>query len=536
MRTAGALAAAISLAALIHDPTAPAADPKRVALLCVAVVALVLSRNAPRSPFSTPVLSWCGFVAWSALSLAWGAPSGWRDLATWVGATGVLLSVSRFPSAAATETTLFAGAGIGVASALFALAEWALGARGLFVHGGHGNPDWLGATLAITLPLTVALVHRTPRRWACCCIAIEMLALLLARSRTAWLATGIASLVALAIPHRGLFRVRNFVAGVGLSWIVVSGAEHHSPGRALDGRTWIWRNSVAAARAPWGVGLGQFAPAYLESQAKALATLWAPEAARRFVNATTAHNDWIQVTVESGWPALLLLLCAVAGAIRSCAARGFAAGAAALAAAAVCMTGDCPLRQPAPVIVIALLLAISDENQPFPHRRLPLSAVALAACAPLLALSVSGFLAARLATRARNAAPDVGIALLARAARLDPRSGEIALWQGIANLDLHSGEAAMIALQRARLILTSVGSEVALGNCHMLLDDSNEAAASYGRALRFDPGSFRARVNLAAALTRLGRSGEAEEQLRLARTLWPHHPTLEDLSDRPITD
>ena len=52
------------------------------------------------------------------------------------------------------------------------------------------------------------------------------------------------------------------------------------------------------------------------------------------------------------------------------------------------------------------------------------------------------------------------------------------------------------------------------------------AAAAFERALRLDPGSFRAHANLVLALRQLGRGAEADLHLGEARALWPNHPAL----------
>lgn len=68
-----------------------------------------------------------------------------------------------------------------------------------------------------------------------------------------------------------------------------------------DARTDLWTNSVpvAQAYAPWGVGTGSFVPAYAAME---------PLASVSSTHANRAHNDYLELAIESGAPGLLLLL------------------------------------------------------------------------------------------------------------------------------------------------------------------------------------------------------------------------------------
>jgi tetratricopeptide (TPR) repeat protein len=411
------------------------------------------------------------------------------------------------------------------------LLEWWGGARGPLLDGGQGNADWLGVTLAITLPLALALAHRARHnRFAVAAAALHLPGLLLARSRTAWLATAIAALVALLVARRRAAAA----ALAGALSIAVAASLHGATTRALDGRLWIWRHAATVALAsPAGAGLGRFSHAFLAAQGDALAALPPAEAARRFVNATTAHGDWLQAAAESGVVALALLLVAVAVALRAAIARRSIAHAAALAAFAVCAIGDSPLRQPAATLIVVLLLGAGGEPRAAPSVAWPLLRVtALGLCTPLFALAVGGWLAARDLAGARDADPITRLRLLDRGARLDPRAADLALEQGLAHLAVGDEAGAAAAIERSRALGASVGSELVLGNLALLRGDPGAAVDADRRALRLDPGSLRAHVALGDALDRIGQREAAAIELDRARALWPHHRAVEALAER----
>jgi len=159
-------------------------------------------------------------------------------------------------------------------------------------------------------------------------------------------------------------------------------------------------------------------------------------------------------------------------------------------------------------------------------------ALGLAAAAALLPIAGTTWLGARAASQARDADPERKIALLARAAQVDPRSGEIAFAAGVAHLERGEPAAAVAELERSRALLPQIATDVAIGNAHLIMGDADAAATAYRRALRRDPGSFRAHTNLAVALRRLGRDDDAELHLRAARRIWPHHPVLAEIAER----
>jgi len=576
-----------SLAALIYDPLAPAAASKRAVLLLVGLAALLagLWRPAvPARPLPRAALWWCGLVGWLALAAARSGPLGLRTLGTWVGATALLLCAVQGPRHRVRATARRVAQLVGGAAALWAVGEYVAGARGLQVHGGQGNPNWLGLLLALTLPLALEPAPGGRRRLAglaqAALVALQVAGLYLSHSRVAWAAATVAGLLMIGGRPRAPGWVRPAMTAAMLLFLGLAaplpslGSPAAPPALAKAGpdgdaatgdkplpiawagRLWIWQTSLAAAthELPLGTGLGGFAAAYLDAQGERLAGLPPRAASRRFLNATTAHNDWLELAVEGGPVALLLLLATWGSAsLFYGAGRGvrWRAGSAVLVAGAICATGDSPLEQPAFLIVLVLVLAASPQrsggrlvfraansggtgSMPMASRRamVALRCLVLLSVAMLLAPAVSAWLGARLSSRARDAAPVQRAALLARAARVDPRSGEIALARGLDALLLGEPAAALPELQRARGLLANIGTDVAIGNAELGLGHPGAAVAAYRRALRRHPGSFRAHANLAMAYGQLGAQQEARTHLAIARALQPGHPKLAEMAQQ----
>lgn len=565
-RGAIALAGVLGAGLLIYDPLAAAADVKRAVLLLVGMGALLLALRSPRerSGLPVPAIFWLLLVLWSALRSIGSYPLGLPLLGTWVGGSAVLLAALSLPRHEARGAARLLASLLGGGAALWAVIEYAAGRRGLFVHGGQGNPNWLGLLLAITLPLAVeqALILRARRSRlvpaSAAIVLLQAAGLYLSHSRVAWLAVAVAAIAMARSWRPGGALLRSGVAGVLL--IVFTGSllaraapaamsdaedaeesaaigASDAPLRvALDGRAWIYRVGLGAAVSslPLGVGPGRFASAHLDEQGRRLRDYPPRTAARRFLNATTAHNDWIEVAVESGAIGIALLAAALISALVVSSRRdrrvGWRAGGAALLALAVCMSGDSPLEQPAIVAIFALLLAAMPRTL----RASRLGAAAtrglggavLIGAALLLAPAVSTWLGDRLLAAARRADPAERAVLLGRAARLDPRSGEIALERGLDALLQEDALAALPELVRSRGLLANVGTEVAIGNAELLLGRNTAAADAYRRALRQHPGSFRAHANLAVALGRLGDIPHARAHLWIARSLSPGHKKL----------
>lgn len=544
------LVAGVPSAALIYDPLAPASHPKRfVAQLFVVIAAAVLlgrhirSGRVPQLRLSTAGLCWAGFAALSCVSVAWGKPSGIDTAATWVAGAGLIVIAGLLQPEEVARLARASAWWIGTTSSVVVLAQWGMGIRGVGLHGTQGNGNWLGILLAVTLPLAAGFVidgHRRQTWWwgaACVGVVLHAPALLCAGSRVALISAAVTVVLGLA----GFARRKSWAAGAVMfatALLLVgsrAGAEAEANSDAaasLGGRRWIWETSLAAAKEalPWGTGVGGFSHAYLEAQGERLRELPLVEAAHRFHNATTAHQDWLQALVETGPLGLALLAGGLMFAVHGALRQRQGAAALALVAVSVCALGDSPLHQPAVVLLCCLCIAVADRR--WQVRAAPAQAALLGVVAVLTALSASSWMSARLASQARDASVEGRMALLQRALRLEERSGEGQLALGLTKLDLGDHSGAIVLLEQSAQRLANVGTEIALGNAWLESDDAKRAERHYRRALAYHPASFRAHANLCEALRRQGELVAARRHLEIAKRLYPGHTKLAELESR----
>jgi O-antigen ligase len=551
-----AIVAGVAAASLVYDPSATAAHPKRVAGLLVALVAVVgviAARARGQRLFGGASLSpalagWLAFVVVSAVSVLWGKPAGLDDAMGWVAAAGIALAAGALPPRGARAAALSAGWWVGSASAVAVLAQFMGGTRGIALHGGHGNGNWLGLVLAVTLPLSAGFAKAARDRkapwWAAAVVGVglQLPALVLASSRVAWVAWAASIGVAawLAFPAPTTWRR---VAGATVvvlvlaaaTWTILRFDRGNATGgdatASIAGRMWIWNASLEAAKTalPLGTGLGGFAHAYLDAQGTALAGLPVTEASRRFQNATTAHQEWIQALVETGPVGLSLLALALGSAMLDAIRRRDASMTGTWVALIVCCFGDSPLRQPAIVLLMGLCFA-AQRRRWWKRPTLALGATFVAS-SMLLAVGVAAWLACRWETAARDALPGEQEAGLERAVQLDDRSGQAALSLGLLWLETGDARGALTMLALSRDRLANVGTDVAMGNAWMQLGEPAKAERSYERALQRHPGSFRAHANQVEALRAQGKLEEAEQHLAVARRLYPGHPKLSEMEE-----
>ena len=538
------LGVAAAVAGAFYDPSAEAAEPKRVFGLLAAFVLLVLiAKKTARGHAAW----WCagGFVGWSAITLLWGVPSGLRDVETWTCGIALAAASASLGREGAIVAARWAGVLLGAASAGHAVIAFALGVRGFGLHGGQGNPNWLGLLLApclfVTADAALALRSARPRLALACGAAalLELAALGLSHSRVAWCAAAVGLAVFLVTRRSAVA-----MALAALVMLAPMRAAHAEPSDITDapatdslrGRAWIWEVSGDAAlrSLPFGGGLGRFGHQFLDAQGERLGALPEAEAARHFVNATTAHDEPLQVLAESGVAGFALLLAAFALGVAALLRRdsGFRAGGAALVAVAVCALGDSPLRQPAVVFMVALIFATIAPSRPAPRLARYLGVALAALSAMLLVPATRTWLATRERTAALTGDAELRLARLEKSARLDPDSGESALSLGLARLDAGDTRGAFRELVRARGLLADVGIDVALGNVGMAEGRPADAERAYRRALGLDRGSFRAHANLAAALGAEGAFDEADTEADAARRLLPGHPLLAEITER----
>jgi len=526
----------IGVAALAYDPTAPAATVKSAALAVVAIAALAVTMRAfwRGRPIATGIATWLLMTAYATVSLAWAAHPNTSQLLPWFAGGALGTAAASLPAderrRLATRVALVVASG----SAVWLLLAFAGGERGMALHGGHGNPDWAGLAIAVAVPLLIdgyrSATHRLERGLYAAAATLSLPALLLSGSRTALIAL---VLVALVFAHgRRRWLLAAPVASV-LGYLAMTS----KLGAAWHGRLWLWRSSAHAAidALPIGHGQGDFGFAYLDAQGPLLAQLSLDEAALRFVNATTAHNDWLQALVEGGPPQLLLLATTLLPATVALWSR-WRGGAACIAVVIISSLGDAALMQPAVVTLLCLVLANTPPSRArgawFEGAAAALLLVTLAAALPT---AVRSWLSARALVKVSRYQPDAHVHGLEQVIAFAPNSGEANLALGVALLEhgdrIHALRA-LAPLQRSRQLLANVSTDVALGNAHLLLADSDAAIFAYRRALTRHPAMFRARSNLAEALRRAGKLDGAARELAAARELQPNHPKLQRIAEQ----
>ncbi len=554
---AALLVVAAAASCLAYAGGASAFAAKR--LVALATVVLVLATSlaggaTPRVGVNPAWLAGLAFMLWSAASALWGADGSVHGLGVLIGALGFGSVSASLGGEHARRVAALTGLAVGGVLAVLVIALWFAGSRGFSLHAGQGNPNWAGLVLAVASPLAVSapLPARWPARarraFRIGCGVVLVAAIAATASRTAMIATlaGFAVL-ALARAHGvarrvlGALLLAAAVAGALSFGMLATGraetTRHDGIARALHGRLWIHGVSLRAAveHAPWGAGLGRFHEAFLREQGRALLQRPPAAAARTFQNATTAHNDFLDVALEGGPLSFLLLAGTLGLAFRQHWRLGFAAGAGSVLAFATASLADSPLREtPAPILlslVLAALPGTASEERPGRGARLVQLCV-LATAGALLPNALLAFAASRARTAARDAPPAERLELLRRAAELEPTNAAIALELGSAHLELGDIRGAVADLQRAERLDRDPASAVALGNALLSAAELESARAAYERACALNPGSFRSRVGLAEGLRRLGRFSEAETHARAAIALLPGDARARELLDR----
>jgi tetratricopeptide (TPR) repeat protein len=543
------LAVLLAAIAVVHDDGAPAADPKRVLalLLGVGAIAFVIvhgRRSRPLRPHPAQ-LAIVAAMAASALSLAWGAPRGALDLATWGAGLGLALAVSSRGRLFAVQTARSAGVLVGGAVALYAILQFVRGARGIAIDGGQGNANWLGLLSCVTLPLAIDAMRG--RRWAALgSLLLQAFALGLSHARVAFIAAAVALAIIALRSRRAV--VLAAVAVIALGAVAARGTSlrptkkqpavvlpYEAPAaEAARGRWSIARTSLHASVGsfPLGAGLGRFADAFRDAQSEELRDAKAKIAARTAINATTAHDEWLQIAAESGPMAAILLAVGFAFALRGL--RSWRAGLASLVALTVCTFGDDPLRKPAVVLIVALVLAALPHGK---SRRFPAASLAgaMAACALLLVPATRAWRSARLVALAWER-PASRLALLESASSIDRGSAEAAFALGLARLDAGRLEGARASLLRARSLDDDAATSIALGDVETAAGALGAAEDAFRHAIARSPGSFRAHLGLAEVLRRRGHREDALLFARIARTIRPFDVALIDLEERLAED
>jgi O-antigen ligase len=469
---ASLLVAAAAASCLAYVEGASARATKQSVGLTLGAIALALSLSFA-SAFPRANRAWLvglAYVAWSAFSAFWGAEGALLGLSLPLAAVALASVSAMLGAERAHWIATRSGLVVGLVLALWVLAGFLAGRRGFALHAGLGNPNWAGLVLAVTWPLAITdpLVARAPVVLRVLLSGAFAMALLATDSRAGAVAGVVGcALVVLGGAPRRLRPVWGMaaVALLALAVIVMSsapGVDHGPTASARDaetsvrGRLFIHRVSAEAAleHLPFGAGLGRFHTAFLERQGRALAELPPAEAAERYENATSCHQDFLEALLEAGPIALTLLAVALALALHQHLRLGFYGGAGALAAASTAALADSPFREtPAPILIALVFAALPPAaGTPAPRTRRAwqlLQVALLAATAALLPKAFGALAASQARHRALDAEPRERRDLLLRAVELDPANAAAVLELGTARLELGERDGALREFERA---------------------------------------------------------------------------------------
>jgi putative inorganic carbon (HCO3(-)) transporter len=310
-----------------------------------------------------------------------------------IGIAAPLFAVAVVRTGAAASALVAAQAVGATACALVALAQWVgldpFVAAGwhppidgasirMRVYGTLGNPNFVGAVMAMSLPLTLATLaaaSTTRVRWlAWAALATQAAALAATGSRGAVLGLGAA--VAVYATLRWSRRVRLGLAAVGL---FAGAAIALSPARPLDttaaGRLHLWRIALPHA---WESPLTGQGPGAVALRFPAWQRAAAREGVRdgRFAGLTDhVHNDYLEALIERGVPGLVSSIVPIVllGVVASRRPRPIPAvvtgGIAAVAAGAACALVDFPLARPTELVWWWVAIVVSLQVEPMLHTR-----------------------------------------------------------------------------------------------------------------------------------------------------------------------
>ncbi|MEZ4233481.1 MAG: O-antigen ligase family protein [Polyangiaceae bacterium] len=541
----------LALALLVWDPHATAQAPKAFAVCAVTLVGAAWCAFR-RAPLVLPrALAAAGvWVAWSCLGLLWGSPSAvcGQGLAM---AAFVLALLGRASWSIADLRLGLHGLAtfLGVSTSGWALYQYLTGARGSYLHGGMGNPNWLGLLLVLTLLLGApgprALSSGRGRLKAALTLTPQLAVLYLAEARVAWVALCVAVVFA-ALRFRVASTQRLTPHLVWLCAVAAPvaawGATPSGSGgwqEALAGRRFIWRSALEPLalhplQALTGLGSGEFAGAFLEGQGALLAQLGERSAARAFQAVQSAHSDWVQALVEHGLIGWLALVAWFALALRSKPGQGWILGETAMVALMVCAIADAPLEQPA-VLVLALLTTAALGGDAFGHlprvRRFPLWWVALALLGVATRLSAGHWLSERAVSAAREH-PERREAELQRAVSLDAYAAQAHFELAVALLDGGQPARSLEHADRSKRLTRSLGAELVRAKALSRLGRLRESRQALLDARLLSPGSFRVNLGLAAVELELGELDAADTSWSRAADVLPGDPRLQPLRER----
>lgn len=342
------------------------------------------------------IVAWLASFAWSALA----APTVSPD-ALLLGVAGPLwcllivltgVSFARLTAAHVAGATAMACIALGQAIGRdpFVGLGWRPGIEGastrMRVYGTLGNPNFVAALIAITIPLACGLaasssVSRRTRVLTAFAIAVLVAALALTGSRAGaiGLACGVV-VVGMFLRHRLSRWVMAGAVIAALATIVASDAR--GAVETLCGRVYVWQTAWAHAweRPVAGVGPGAFELHYIgwDEAARASARRTGARDLQFAGPQQFAHNDYLQALVERGVAGIVTTVFVLAtpvllwrGSRRAApearAVLAGAAGAVAAFAAVACL--DFPFERPAETAALwmAVALAWQSTRRAFPN-------------------------------------------------------------------------------------------------------------------------------------------------------------------------
>jgi O-antigen ligase len=481
--------------------------PKELVLGGAALAASLVCLSSARrlTVFAVDALL-LGFLAVSLLSTLV-ATNGWlafRALGVSLAGTALFWCARTIARAGRADTLLLSlavavvlGAVTGLAQA-YGLVDTSFASLTRAPGGTFGNRNFMAHLVAIGLPLLLCLSlgarSRTGFLIGSAGIALAAAALVLSRSRAAWLATG-ACLTFLAV--EGLWvgrlwdneRLRHRVRRLGLlgatglilalvlpnrlNWRSdspylesLTGVANYKEGSGR-GRLIQWGNTLAmAAHHPLlGVGPGNWPVFYPKYRSKG-----DPSFDRDDIIPTNPwpSSDWMAMASERGFAALMLLT--------------LVGGSIALGAWARIRRGPASAPALGDLTIVATLVALAVVGA--------FDAVLLLPVPTLFAWTVLGALAS-------SARPIQEIPLTPRSRR---------------------GAMMVVAVVGTVFLARSLAQTVAMG---VFADGQRRAMES---ALVIDPGSYRIRMLLGRALARAGRCDRAVPHANAAREMFPNHP------------
>lgn len=525
--------------------------PKEALLCLLAAFACLAQASAPATLPPLPRLPIAALVAAIAAVTLAAVANGASPLASggalrwWM--VGLYFVALRFAyrDAAAVSGLLDLSAAVAGVEGVLVLLQVAFGDR-LFdlshlpspkwrAFGTLGNPNWVGAFLAASLPLAMGRLRRE-NWWLLGAATIAAIAggLVVTLSRSGWIAAG-AGLLAFSLLARTPRRGTAFAAvafGVVLGSIVARAA--YGGGLATDvgrsdsiaGRWRMWRVTaeMIASRPLLGHGPGRFAGAYPAFQRDFLAR--AKGGPEPVVDLTDhPHDEYLYLAAEAGLLPLALVALAIGWALRSGLRPGLreraAPAAAALLALCVNALADIPWRQPATtallcVVLFALLSMEAEAAAPARRPRvigrvvLALAALVALAQATRLLLVDRQLTAARAAVFAGDAARSGAFA--ARGLTLEPEHGELWALAAQSHAAAREDDAALAAVDRAMGLAPNVA--LAYFSADVLRRDgrSEEALAQLRWWSEVLPGLLRPKLLVGQMYAESGRVEEARAE------------------------